>query len=129
LTYIKILLENSAEIASGSVLTMDLEEILMPPTLAPMDGFIIFTGDEDFYKIEYADYMTLTNTLPGDETTTDNTSTATMEGLTGILETDETYEFSVQLTGDIPMDGYITLYIPETVEIPSGGASDLTLVC
>lgn len=27
------------------------------------------------------------------------------------------------------MDGYFTLYIPTTVGMPSGGVSDLTLVC
>lgn len=72
-----------------------MEEIYMPPSLAPKDSFIVFSGDEEYYEIEHAEYMELTNTLPGDETTTSNLSTATMAGLTGVLEEDETYDFSV----------------------------------
>jgi hypothetical protein len=61
-------------------------EVLMPPTLAPMDGFIVYTGDTDYYEIEYASFMTITNTKPGDETTTSYTSTAEITTLTGVLE-------------------------------------------
>lgn len=68
---------------------------MMPPTLAPMDGFIVYSGDSEYFKIENAEYMKLTNTLPGDESTNDNASTATMATLTGVLEEDETYDFSV----------------------------------
>jgi hypothetical protein len=39
----------------------------MPPTLAPMDGFIIFSGDNEYFKIEQATYQYLTNKYPGTE--------------------------------------------------------------
>jgi len=39
----------------------------MPPTFKPLDNFIVYTGDSEFFRVEVADYMTLTNTIPGDE--------------------------------------------------------------
>jgi len=88
LTYIKMSLSNSAKIAAGSVLTIELSEILMPPSLCPLDGIVVFSGDDEFYKIEYASYATLTNTLPGDESTTIYDSSMEITTLTGVLEED-----------------------------------------
>lgn len=60
----------------------------MPPTLAPIDGLDIYSGDDEYYIIEDATFCTISNTLPGDETTTDYTSTAEITTLTGVLEED-----------------------------------------
>jgi hypothetical protein len=57
LTIISILLGNTAIIASGAVITLTINEILMPPSLKPIDGIEVFSGDEEFYKIEFANYM------------------------------------------------------------------------
>lgn len=64
-TYVFCQLDNSAVIAAGSVLKIVMSEILMPPTLKPLDGFIVYSGDSEYYKIELAEYMALTNSLPG----------------------------------------------------------------
>lgn len=122
-------LGNSVAIASGSVLTVKMNEILMPPSLSPMDGIYVFSGDDEFYKIEYAEYATISNTLPGDEDTTDYTSSMSITTLTGVLEEDQTYEFSVYTTGDIPMNGYFTLYVPTSVGMPTNDVDDMTLTC
>jgi hypothetical protein len=101
----------------------------MPPCLQPVSGIKVYSGDTDFYKIEYSDYATLSTTLPGDATTANYDSTAVIATLTGVSETDQTYRFSVALANDIPMNGYWTLYVPTTVGMPSNGISGLTLDC
>jgi hypothetical protein len=103
------LLGNTAIIPNGAVLTVTINELLMPPSLKPMDGIEVFSGDSDYYKIEYATYMEISNTDPGDQFTTDFTSVAAIETLTGVMEEDQTYSFSVYMTGDLPMDSYFTL--------------------
>jgi hypothetical protein len=35
----------------------------------------------------------------------------------------------VYLTGDIPQNGYFTLYVPTSVGMPTGGITDITLKC
>lgn len=85
LTYVKISLGNTAAIASESTLTIKLTKILMPPSLAPVSGIIVFTGDASFYYIEYADFGTLINSLPGTQSSTINKSLATMLGVNGVL--------------------------------------------
>jgi len=129
MTYIKILLGNTSKISTGSVLTVVLNEILMPPTLCPLDGIIVYTGDSEYFEIEYATYATITNTLPGDETTVDYTSAASITTLTGVLEENQTYEFNIYTTGDIPMDGLFTLKIPTEVGLPSDPDNDFVLTC
>lgn len=128
-TYLKILLGNGAIIATGSVVTVVVSEILMPPCLDPMDGIILYSGDTDYYEIEYATYMTIANSLPGDEDSTSYNSVAEITTLTGVLEEDQTYSFSVYMTGDLPMSGYFTLKIPTAVGMPSAGINGLTLTC
>ena len=129
LDYIYINLQNSEVIAAGSVLTITMEKVMMPPTFKPLGNFIVYTGDSEFYKIEVADYMTLTNTIPGDENSIAGfVSTAEIKTLTGVYEKDQTYAFEVFLTGDIPMDGFFTLKIPTTVGVPSS-ISSMTLEC
>jgi hypothetical protein len=73
--------------------------------------------------------MTLTNTIPGDENSVAGfVSTAQIKTLTGVYEKDQTYGFEVFLTGDIPMNGFITLKIPSIVGVPSS-ISSMTLEC
>jgi hypothetical protein len=61
----------------------------MPPSLCPLTGSEVFTGDGEFYKIEYASYMQITNSLPGTELTSTYTSTAAITSAsTGVLEED-----------------------------------------
>jgi hypothetical protein len=60
----------------------------MPPCLQPVSGIKVYSGDTDFYKIEYSDYATLSTTLPGDATTANYDSTAVIATLTGVSETD-----------------------------------------
>jgi hypothetical protein len=92
----------------------------MPPSLCPLTGIEVFTGDGEFYKIEYADYMQLTNTLPGTELTSTYTSIAAITSAnTGVLEEGQTYTFTVYPTGDLPMNSYFTLAVPSSVGLPS----------
>jgi hypothetical protein len=91
LTYVQISLGNSAAIASGSTLTIKLTKILMPPSLAPVSGIVVFTGDAGFYYIEYADFATLVNSLPGTQSSTIYKSSATMLGVNGVLQKDQSY--------------------------------------
>jgi hypothetical protein len=51
------LLNNASEIPSGEILTVILNEILMPPCLKPLTGLEVFSGDEDYYQVEVATYM------------------------------------------------------------------------
>lgn len=101
----------------------------MPPNLQSVDGITVYSADTDYYEIEKASYATIMNLLPGDDSTVSSTSVASMQGLTGVLETDQEYKFTVYLTGDIPMNGYYTLEIPTTVGLPASPATDLTLTC
>lgn len=87
----QISLGNSAAIASGSTLTIKLTKILMPPSLAPVSGIVVFTGDAGFYYIEYADFATLVNSLPGTQSSTIYKSSATMLGVNGVLQKDQSY--------------------------------------
>jgi hypothetical protein len=48
----------------------------MPPTLAPIDGLDIYSGDDEYYIIEEATFCTISNSLPGTEKTTPYTSSA-----------------------------------------------------
>lgn len=88
LTYVHMLLGNSVEIPSGALITIKLNEILMPPNLSPLSGIIVFSGDDEYYKIEEASYATITNTIPGSASTVSFTSQATITTLTGVSETD-----------------------------------------
>lgn len=49
LTYIRVLLGNSVDIPNGAVLTVVFNELLMPPSLAPLSGVSVFSGDTDYY--------------------------------------------------------------------------------
>ena len=44
-----MLLRNSAEVPDGAVLSVTLTGILQPPSLAPLEGFIIYSGDGEFF--------------------------------------------------------------------------------
>jgi hypothetical protein len=101
----------------------------MPPTLKPIDGIEVFSGDEDYYIIEFATYAEISNTDPGDQFSTDFTSSAEILTLTGVLEEDQTYFFKVYITGDLPMDSFFTMTIPTSVGLPSNDVSGLTLTC
>ena len=87
LTYLKISLKNGNIIPAGSVLTIVLDGIVMPPSLSPLADVVVFTGDTSYFKVEYSDYALLSNTLPGTEAVSDYTSVASIETLTGVLET------------------------------------------
>ena len=50
-------------------MTVRITGILMPPSLKPFSGFIISTGDTNFYEIEKTALPVLTNTEPGTEQT------------------------------------------------------------
>jgi hypothetical protein len=39
----------------------------MPPSLCPLDGIIVSSGDKDFYEIEDTYGLILTNLQPGTE--------------------------------------------------------------
>lgn len=41
----------------------------MPPTLNPLAGFEITTGDQDYFEIEKDIFATLTNKIPGNDST------------------------------------------------------------
>lgn len=73
--------------------------------------------------------QSITNTLPGTESTTSYTSEASITTETGVLEEGQTYRFKVYMPGDLPKDSYYTLYVPTTVGMPSSGVSGLTLTC
>ena len=62
---LKIQVNNAAEVASGATLKIELSDILMPPSKAPLSGFGMWTGDSAYSKIDFANYPTLTNALPG----------------------------------------------------------------
>ena len=49
LDYIYINLKNSDVIAAGSVLTITMEKVMMPPTFKPLENFIVYTGDSEFF--------------------------------------------------------------------------------
>ena len=121
-----MLLNNAAEIATGSVLTIEVSEIYMPPNLSPFGNIEVFSGDGEYYKIEDASGLILTNTEPGDDAAAVSTSTCTITSPgTGVALTDQTYQFSVYIVGDLPKDSYMTLQIPDEVGMPSGGIADL----
>lgn len=63
----------------------------MPPSLCPLSGITVYTGDSEYYQIEVATYPTITNSLPGDEDTTSYTSKAEITTLDSVLEEDQTY--------------------------------------
>lgn len=129
ITYVKMLLKNTVVIPAGSVLSVTLTGILQPPSLAPLSGFIIFSGDTDFNKIEEATYPALTNDMPGDDDSAFQSSVAEITTLTGVLEEDQTYQFTIYTTNDIPLGGFWTLQIPTEVGLPDDPASDLVLTC
>ena len=78
-------LGNTQIIPSGAVISISLQKCTMPPTLAPLDGFIVTTQDANFNKIEIGPPRTLTNTAPGSDTT--RSSKATITSNQGVLET------------------------------------------
>lgn len=90
-------------------MTVVYSNIIMPPNLAPLSGFIIYTGDTLWNIIEYADYPTLTNSLPATDANAFLESTAEITTLTGVSDTDSTYSFTVYTVNDIPKDAVITL--------------------
>jgi len=52
----------------------------------------------------------MTNSLPGTEAMVSHgTSIAEITTETGVLETDQTYRFTVYFYGDLPMSSYYTL--------------------
>ena len=85
---LKIDVNNAAEIASGATLKIELSDMLMPPSKAPLSGFELWTGDSEYRKVEFADFPTLTNSLPGNENTATLPSSADMLGKTGVGEAD-----------------------------------------
>ena len=129
ITNIKFLLGNSAEITVGKVLYIVVTGILMPPSFAPLTGFQIFTGDTDYHQIEVASYPTLTNTEPGDEDSIGYTSSITILTDTAISAKDSNYQFTIYVSGDLPVGSYFTLLVPGDVTIPNDSASELTLEC
>lgn len=101
----------------------------MPPSLCPLAGVVVFTGDTSYFKVEYSDYALLSNTLPGTEAVSDYTSVASIETLTGVLETGQTYKFVVYLTGDLPKNGIFTLTVPSAIGLPADPTTGLALTC
>ena len=110
-------LGNTAVIPLGAVVTINLQKCVMPPTLAPLPGFIITTQDQFFNKIEIGPELTMTNTAPGVDSS--GNSKATITSNEGVLETMSTYSFLIYTVGNIPQNGYFTLKIPLTVGLPS----------
>ena len=108
LQIVDILLNNDDEITAGSVLYVKLQNILAPPSLAPLSGILVQTGDEDYNRIELATDKSISNTEPGDDTTS-TSSQAYIMSPTGVLESDAEYMFEIDLAGSIPEDGYFTL--------------------
>ena len=101
----------------------------MPPSLAPLSGFIIFTADIDYNKIEQATYPTLTNTEYNDETTIDFESQVEIVSQKQINKKNSVYKFSIFVGSDMPKDSYWTLTIPSEVGLPSQGTTDLSVSC
>ena len=123
----QVLLNNGAEIASGSVLTIEVSEIRMPPNFAPFGDIQVSSGDGEYYAIEEATGLILTNTEPGNDAAAVSTSTCTITSPgTGVALSDQTYQFTVYVVGDLPKNSYMTLQLPEEVGMPAGGISDLT---
>lgn len=58
----------------------------MPPSLCPLEGIIVSSGDKDFYEIEDTYGLVLTNLYPGTELSTTRISKASITTLPGILE-------------------------------------------
>jgi hypothetical protein len=54
---------------------------------------------------------------------------ATIEGSSGVLESNIKYQFSVSTAGDIPSGGYFTLYIPNGIGVPTSPATGLIFEC
>jgi hypothetical protein len=103
----------------------------MPPCLKPLDGFVVWTGDPDFYEIEKTFFPKLTNTLPGNQNTTSGLgeSKAEIVSSDGLLEQDSTYKFTVFTTGDLPKGAFFTLTVPELVGMPENPASSIVMEC
>lgn len=70
-------LGNNEIIPSGAVISISLQKCTMPPTLAPLDGFIITTQDSLFNYIEISSSLTLTNTAPGSDSSGNSKATIT----------------------------------------------------
>jgi hypothetical protein len=128
LQIVNVLLNNDDEISAGSVLYVKLQNVLSPPSLAPLSGILVNTGDEDFNRIELVTDKSITNTLPGDDSTATG-SQAYILSPTGVLESDAEYIFEINLAGSIPEEGYFTLTIPDEVGLPARMPGGLSLTC
>ena len=120
-------LGNNAIIPSGSVVTIVLKKCKMPPTLAPLSGFIITSMDQYFNAIDIGRELILKNTAPGVDSS--GQSKATITSNQGVLEKNSVYKFYINTVGNIPKDGYFTLKIPSTVGIPADPVSEMAIVC
>jgi hypothetical protein len=127
--YADAFFSNSAIIPANSVLTVTLATIRNPPNLHTQSDFVIFTADQYLNYVEYATYPTLTNSLPTSEAYSVSPSVASIEGLTGVLESNILYKFEVYAAGDIPSEGYFTLTIPNGVGLPTNPATGLKFSC
>lgn len=131
LTFVNLKLKNQYRILPGSVITLQIQTVKMPPCMAPLGGFRVFSGDSDYYKIEMAFYPKLTNNLPGNENTTNSKvlSEARIVSANGILQEGASYLFTVYTTGDMPAGAYFTMTVPDTVGIPPNPATTIRIEC
>jgi hypothetical protein len=66
-TYLFVELQNQFAIKKGAKLVLTISGVIMPPSLAPFQGIIMFTGDKNFNEIEKSFSQNLQNTEPGND--------------------------------------------------------------
>lgn len=106
-------LSNRAAIASNSDVYITLSPCINPPSLQPLTGFKIITGEyastNFFYTTEIASGGSLTNAMAGEmifqtnaESKLEITSATTM-----VSTKDATYKFTLYIKNDVPRDSSI----------------------
>ena len=84
-------LGNDAIIPSGSVVTIALKKCKMPPTLAPLSGFIITSTDKNFNAIDIGPELCLQNFAPGVDSSGQSKVLITTDP--SVLKNNSTYKF------------------------------------
>lgn len=121
---------NTQELPAGGTLTVTVHPIRLSGNLKPLQGWEIATTDHDLYKIDYGEYMTLTNSVTGTPSTSgDRITEANIGTFTGVLMTGVTYNFKIFSANDIPQNGYFVLTVPDAVGVPTTYATTFEIVC
>lgn len=106
---LEVNLDNSAEITANNVVYVTISPVHNPPSMAPLTGWGIWTGDQLTHRIESGEGGKLQMTEPGDFQTGTKMDVI---GSTMVSTENVEYKFTLRTKNDIPQGSKLYFYFP-----------------